>query len=362
MTCLLLLVLLYLGAALIGYCRRDLSRSRYPSPQQAMVEIEALARAYPALCRIEEIGRSSEGRSLMALRLRGCEGDEDRPALLVTAHIHAIEYIGSYVARAVARCLTAGYGKDVLITGLLDRADVWIVPLLNPDGAERIWRNGGWTGLGGSRFTANGVDPNRNFPFVEIAGRPGWNSARTKPGSAYYRGPHPLSEPECLALARLCARERFCAAVNFHSFSAVVFLPSLEPLAPGPERARAAAALAVFEGVFQSRQSHRQYRPIPERSAAIVGQLDPFLLNGLGTPSVTIEVSRPHAGILLPWRLPHFFSWANPADPDFWAQNDADATIIALDELLTRTGGQPIAPPHPELAATLPPEMPSRAS
>jgi hypothetical protein len=230
------------------------------------------------------------------------------------------------------------------VTQLLDGAAVCFVPLLNPDGAARVWRRGGYVSLAGARATARGVDPNRNFPAAPASGgRRAWNTARRRPGSAYYRGPHPLSEPECLALARLAARERFCAAVNFHSFGGVVYLPE-------DASAQARAALAVFEDAFPSQQPGLRYSPVPERSAAIVGQLDPFLLEAFGTPSVTIEVSRPGLELLLPWRLTQLFAWANPSRPERWAENDASATIHALCELLRRTGGATGPARRPELA------------
>jgi hypothetical protein len=236
------------------------------------------------------------------------------------------------------------------ITGLLDRADVGFVPLLNPDGAARIWRRRGWSTLGGSRFTANGVDPNRNFPFVPIAGRGSWNTARAKPGSAYYRGPHALSEPECLALARLCERELFCAAINFHSFGGVVYMPAVQDAGVSADSTKAERGLSVFRDVFQAHQKRVRYRPIPERAAAIVGQLDPFLLNAFGTVGVTVEVSRPWLHVLLPWNVLNFFWWANPADPQYWAGNDVEASTHALVALLDRMEGTPCRPSAPELA------------
>jgi hypothetical protein len=341
---------LYAGAALRAFLRRDLSASAYPSPGRAEAEIDALAREHPGLCAIEEIGRSSEGRPIRALRLRGADAapGPSRPRLLVSAHIHAVEFVGSFVARAVARRLATGHGHDAEITALLDRADVFVTALLNPDGAERVWRSGGFCTLGGARFTARGVDPNRNFPFVPIAGRGAWNTGRDRPGSAYYRGPHPLCEPECLAVARLAERERFCGALNFHSFGGVVYLPAAE----GSAEAR--HALGAFQGPFQSRQRFLRYRPVRERSAAIAGQLDAFLLGAFGTPSATVEVSRPGLALAKPGRLPNVFWIANPEDPARWAENDAGAAILALTELLARTGGRPCAPMQPELAKQIP--------
>jgi len=339
----------WVAAAIVGsFFPRDLARSHYPSPRAACDEMEALAAAHPALCCVEEIGRSREDRPIRAYRF--CAGEPaGRPRLLVTAQIHAVEFVGSYVVRRVARMLAEGHGSDGEVTALLDAAEVVIIPLLNPDGAERIWRARGRTRLGGARFTAGGVDPNRNFPFVPAEGRTAWNSGRNRPGSAYYRGPHPLSEPECLALARFARHERFCAAVNFHSFGCVVYLP--EVLERDREKAR--RALDAFDGPFQSRQA-RPYRPIRERSAAIVGQLDPFLLHGLGTPSVTVEVSRPGWHLLHPRCTFHVFSIANPPDPERWADQDAGATIRALSELLERTGGTPCEPARPELGERVP--------
>ncbi|NNL67426.1 MAG: hypothetical protein HKP30_14350 [Myxococcales bacterium] len=344
---LLLAFALLVLASLVGWLfPPDLARSAYPSPDAAENEMDALAAEHPDRVHVETIGHSREGRPIRAFRLSN--GDpHGKPRLLVTAHIHAVEYVGSYVARRVARRLLEE--GDAEAAALLDEAEVVIVPLLNPDGAARIWRVRGRSGLGQARFTAGGVDPNRNFPFAEVEGKPAWNSGRNRPGSAYYRGPHPLSEPECAALARLAVRDGYCAAVNFHSFGCVVFLPEVLPV----DAEKAQRVLDVFHGPFQSAQRHRRYRPVPERSAAIVGQLDPFLLHGLGTPSVTVEVSRPGLQLLSPRRLFHVFSIANPPEPEPWAENDAGATVHALSEMLARSGGTPCRPAKPELAAAV---------
>jgi hypothetical protein len=322
----------------------------YPSPDEAEREIDALAGAHAGRCRLEEIGRSTQGRPIRVLRIAVRDGEAaPRPRLLVTAHIHAVEYVGAFVARGVAKRLLEGYGREREITALLDAADVFVAPLLNPDGAARVWRQHGRSGLARARHTATGVDPNRNFPGVQIAGRMAWNTARKQPGSAYYRGPHPLSEPECAALARLAVRERFCAAVNFHSFGRVVFVPE----AIGGEKDRAERVLEVFHGVFQSKQRTWRYKPVPDAARKTFGQLDPFLLHGLGAPSVTVEVGRPSLSVLLPWRISNVFWWANPAAPERDRENDVEATLGALAELLARTEGRPCVPAHPEIASQI---------
>ena len=351
---LLVAACIYGWAVLRAFGRSDLQSSGYPSPTTAEEEIDELCRAYPERCRIEEIGKSRLSRPVRALLMRGArdaDGTEgERPSLLVTAHIHAVEYIGSFVARALARKVVSEYGRDAEITSLIDRADVWVVPLLNPDGADRVWRRGGYVGLANSRVTADGVDPNRNFPFTRLDGPSAWNSGRARAGSAYYRGSQPLSEPECLALARLCKRVSFCAAIHFHSFGGVIYMPYLERGPDDSEVERAGHALDVFQGEFQSRQPHLRYRPILEPASAITGQLDSFLLGAFGTPSVTIEVSRPGLHLLKPSHFANAFWIANPEHPEHWVENDRDAAIHALCALLERTEGRACQPARPELA------------
>lgn len=320
----------------------------YPHPVTATQELVSDASRFPELVQVETIGASSLGRELFAFHCSGGSGRRSGARLLVTAQIHACEYIAGYVARALVRALLKEYGRDPNVSNLLQHAAVTVVPLLNPDGADFVWQRRGWVGLKGARVTMNGVDPNRNFPFVPISGRRAWNSSSTRPWSPYYRGPHPLSEPECLAVAQLCKRKRFCAALHFHSFGGVTFFPA----SPDPRSAR---VFDVFHNVFPRAQRHCRYRPVPEPVSALSGQLDLFLLHAFGTPSATVEVSRPSLALgKRPERWFHFFSWANPPDPERWVENDVPATIRVLEALLERTGGQPLPPEHPDLAEQVP--------
>lgn len=335
-----------------------LAHSAYPSPANADAELDALAARHADVVRIEEYGRSQRGEPLRLARI----GHADAQArLLVTAHIHAGEFIGGFVARALARALAAGEGEDA--RALRARAQVLVAPLLNPDGAQYVWDRGGFTSLARMRYTAGEVDPNRNFPFEgwrDGGRRSGaahrreraWNSARSRPGTTYYRGPRPLSEVECRALVALCARERFRASLHFHSFGAVVYAPALIDAFAGG-RDGVARALAVFEGAFQSRQRHARYRYVPERPQAIAGQLDAYLLGAFGIPSATVEVGKPGLGLLRPKHFANPFWLWNPADPARWADNDVPAALHALRAMLDAMGGEPGTPRQPALAADI---------
>ncbi|MEZ4215369.1 MAG: M14 family metallopeptidase [Myxococcota bacterium] len=347
------------GVAARALPARGLARSAYRAPDAADAELDALAERHPTLARVEAYGRSQGGRALRLVRV----GAREAPArLLVTGHIHAGEFVGGHVARAVARAIAEGDDDDA--RALRARAQVLVAPLLNPDGAVRVWERGGWTRLSGMRHTQGGVDPNRNFPFEgwrEGGRRDGpahrreraWNSARSRPGTVYYRGPGPLSEVECRALVALCARERFCAALHFHSFGAVVYAPALVDGFAGARGDGIARGLAVFEGAFQSRQRERRYRYVPERPAAIAGQLDAYLVGAFGIPSATVEVGRPGLALLHPARFANPFWLWNPVDPERWARNDVPAALHALRAMLDATGGAPSSPRQPRLAAAI---------
>ncbi len=123
-----------------------------------------------------------------------------------------------------AEQLLSGYGVDDGISELLDGADIYVIPVVNPDGyvyswtTERNWRkNRRPVGLG--EF---GVDLNRNWDF-------GWglNSGSSPfPGDITYRGPAPFSEPETQAMRDFYyERQNLVANIDFHSYSQLILYP-----------------------------------------------------------------------------------------------------------------------------------------
>ena len=85
----------------------------------------------------ETVGTSAEGRPILAYRA----GEPGRPVVMVVATMHGEENFDQYVARGLLE------GRPV--TGV----DLWVVPVLNPDGLVRD-----------RRWLKGGVDLNRNFP------------------------------------------------------------------------------------------------------------------------------------------------------------------------------------------------------
>jgi murein tripeptide amidase MpaA len=107
----------------------------------------------PKLCSVESIGTSYEGRDIWLVTVTNSEtgGHADKPAFLVEANIHSMEWTGCSAALHLVHKLLSEHGSDELVTRALDTRTFYVVPRLNPDGAER--------GLEEQRFIRSSVRP-----------------------------------------------------------------------------------------------------------------------------------------------------------------------------------------------------------
>ena len=100
--------------------------------------LEAWAAEAPELFRLESAGRSYEGREIWLATVTNTKTgpDTDKPAFLLEANIHAIELTGCTAALQLLHRLLSGYGSDPKVTRALDTRAFYVIPRLNPDGAE----------------------------------------------------------------------------------------------------------------------------------------------------------------------------------------------------------------------------------
>ena len=92
----------------------------------------------PGLFRLDSIGKSYEGRDIWLVTVTNFESgpDLEKPAFLVEANIHAVEVTGCTAALHLLHRLLTGYGSDDRVTRALDTRAFYVLPRLNPDGAE----------------------------------------------------------------------------------------------------------------------------------------------------------------------------------------------------------------------------------
>src|SRR4051794_22492585 len=141
-----------------------------------------------AVHRTSVIGHSVDGRAIHTVE----SGTPGRPRILVVGRIHGNECAGMAVIRALRRRPPPAH------------ADLWLVPTLNPDGRAAA-----------TRQNAHGGDLNRNFAA-------GW-TRHGAPGSTYYSGPRPFSEPETQAARRLITSIRPKVTIWYHQHMRLVW-------------------------------------------------------------------------------------------------------------------------------------------
>jgi murein tripeptide amidase MpaA len=116
----------------------DVAFDRFYRYDELTEILESWAQERPELYRLESIGRSYEGRDIWLATITNVEtgADLEKPALLIEANIHAIEVTGATAALHLIQRVLSGYGTDERVTRALDTRVFYVVPRLNPDGAE----------------------------------------------------------------------------------------------------------------------------------------------------------------------------------------------------------------------------------
>ena len=225
------------------------------------------------------------GRPLHRIEL----GRPGAPAVLLTALMHGVEWIG---AVALLECLRALTAPGAASERILARSNIVVVPIVNPDAlyaTSALLARGlpAW-----QRGNARGVDLNRNFPVQPVATPSRWGlrpqapwhlcSGSRRPLSPYYMGPAPLSEPESRAVHEVAAEVRPFLSLAFHSFGEMLLYPyacSRDPhpaggrvraARRGPERRHARAALRG-EAVEPPLPGRGRPRRSPRRAARRAG-------------------------------------------------------------------------------------------
>ena len=201
----------------------------YPWPQRVVALLERWASRHPDSTRLVELGRSHQGRPIMAMAIgHHLDARADRPAILLNAGHHGDENLSTQIALdAVERILERDEpGADVW----LDQLVIWAVPLVNPDGLDAFCERGRSIGRKNGRATHGdaprpnaGVDLNRNYPFRW--GALGEKGSRSSIDSRYYRGPDAASEPETRAMMQLAEREPFVASISYHTGTVTILAP-----------------------------------------------------------------------------------------------------------------------------------------
>ncbi len=227
----------YTDRAYMTWRRRKIARTEralridhsVKNPRMVRDMLREWHRRYPDRTRMERLGRSADGRAIWALAVSRPDGWESKPTIFVNGAHHGNEPASvDMVLDAIKRVLEE---PDKRSERWLDSFVIWFVPVVNPDGLHNFLevfagmgrKNGReQDGLPGKTWI-DGVDLNRNYPFRW--GSLGEKGSKSSKASSYYRGPKPASEPEVRAVMKLANRERFVAALTYHTGTVAVLAP-----------------------------------------------------------------------------------------------------------------------------------------
>lgn len=166
------------------------------------------------------LGSSYEGNPINGLKLS--TGGANKPAVFFNGCQHAREWISPMANVYLADFLCQNNIGDNFTQSVLDLVDVYIVPVVNPDGYiyshtnDRYWRKNRQPNTGSSCV---GTDLNRNWD----ADWAGPESTSSSPCSDIYVGTQAFSAPEALVLKNYMESiPNLIGHIDIHAYSALV--------------------------------------------------------------------------------------------------------------------------------------------
>ena len=95
--------------------------------------LKAYADAYPDWVKLEAIGKGGEGDTIWALTITNPKtgAHSTKPAIYVDGATHANEIQGTEVCLYLINYTLKNYGKSARLTELMDRATIYVVPMVN---------------------------------------------------------------------------------------------------------------------------------------------------------------------------------------------------------------------------------------
>ena len=150
----------------------------YPTYTEYTNMMQAFADSFPAICKLHRLGTLNSGREILILQISDNVGQkENEPSFLYTSSMHGDELAGYILSLRLVDYILNGYGNNPRLTDLVNEIDIWINPLANPDGAYSGGNQDVWSA---TRYNANWVDLNRNYPDPEDGPHPDGNPYQTE--------------------------------------------------------------------------------------------------------------------------------------------------------------------------------------
>lgn len=119
-----------------------MSWNRYNDHAGITDVLKKITKAYPALAKLESIGKSYDGRDIWCITITDySKGDAGKkPGMYIDGNIHSNEVQGSEFALYTAWYLTESFNDNKFIQELLADKTFYIVPTINPDARDKFFK------------------------------------------------------------------------------------------------------------------------------------------------------------------------------------------------------------------------------
>lgn len=177
----------------------------YPSYQVYLDLMQSFAQDFPEICRLDTIGVSHNNRLILSLKINS-DNNTHKPKFFYSSTMHGDELTGYVILLRLADYILNAHQEDDYIEDLLSKVEIYICPLANPDG---VYAGGDNNVSHSTRYNANYVDLNRNFPNPIL-------------------GQHPDGEEhqiETLSFMQYALQEDFDVSINIHTGAEVCNYP-----------------------------------------------------------------------------------------------------------------------------------------
>lgn len=142
-SCLLAIFSMVAFSAVKGKIEVPLRFDRYYNYEEVCEALKVLNKAYPELTKLEVVGKSEEGREILALVINNPKTGDDlsKPGVHVDGNIHGNEIQAAEVCLYYANMLLTKYGENEKITKVVDRNAHYIIPVVNVDGRYHFFED-----------------------------------------------------------------------------------------------------------------------------------------------------------------------------------------------------------------------------
>ncbi len=159
----------------------DFGRWPYPLNEEVGKELNDLAKKYPDIAQVHNIGKTRKGRDLWVMEITNIKTGPGttKPGMWMDGNVHAEEITGRPYLRYFINRLLKSYGKDEKATRLVDTRTFYVMPIFDADaGDHQLSRHPAWPGYNPDEQQGEDIDGDGYITFIRVKPKPGEEEKR----------------------------------------------------------------------------------------------------------------------------------------------------------------------------------------